>query len=67
MSKPKILIDPQPRTMNLIFDAEAQRKLSNLAELTVFDAGPMPIEMIDLADVDACVRLLVAFARRGVG
>jgi putative aminopeptidase FrvX len=27
----------------------------------------MPIEMIDLADVEACVRLLVAFARRGVG
>lgn len=49
MSKPRILIDPQPRTMNLIFDAEAQRKLSNLAELTVFDAGPMPIEMLEKA------------------
>jgi len=27
----------------------------------------MPVEMIDLADVEACVRLLVAFTRRGVG
>src|ERR1700730_4278253 len=27
MSKPKILIDPQPRTMDLIFDAEDKRRL----------------------------------------
>ena len=47
MSKPKILIDPQPRTVDLIFDAEARRKLSALAELTVFDAGPMPVEMFE--------------------
>ena len=57
MSKPKILIDPQPRTMDLIFDGEAQRKLSALAELTVFDAGPMPAEMLEktLPDTDILI------------
>jgi hypothetical protein len=32
MSKPKLIIDPQPRTMDLIFDAESQRRLSTIAE-----------------------------------
>ena len=49
MSKPKILIDPQPRTVDLIFDAEAQRRLSTIADLTVFDAGPMPVDMLEKA------------------
>ena len=50
MSKPRILIDPQPRTMDLIFDAEARRTLSATAEeLVVFDAGPMPVEMLERA------------------
>src|ERR1700730_13683125 len=49
MSKPKILIDPQPRTMDLIFDPEAQRRLSTIADLTVFDAGPMPVDMLEKA------------------
>ena len=49
MSKPKILIDPQPRTMDLIFESEAQRRLSAIADLTIFDAGPMPVEMLEKA------------------
>jgi phosphoglycerate dehydrogenase-like enzyme len=49
MSNPKILIDPQPRTMDLIFEAQAQRRLSTIADLTVFDTGPMPIEMLERA------------------
>jgi phosphoglycerate dehydrogenase-like enzyme len=49
MSKPAVLIDPQPRTVDLIFDAETQRKLSSIADLTVFDAGPMPAEMLEKA------------------
>jgi phosphoglycerate dehydrogenase-like enzyme len=49
MSNPKILIDPQPRTMDLIFDTEAQRRLSAIADLTVFDAGPMPVDMLERA------------------
>jgi phosphoglycerate dehydrogenase-like enzyme len=49
MSNPKILIDPQPRTMALIFDTEAQLRLSAIADLTVFDAGPMPVDMLERA------------------
>jgi phosphoglycerate dehydrogenase-like enzyme len=53
MSKPKIIIDPQPRTMGLIFSERAQNKLSELADLTVFDSGPMPAEMLEAALSDA--------------
>jgi phosphoglycerate dehydrogenase-like enzyme len=49
MSNPKILIDPQPRTMDLIFDGQARRRLSTIADLTVFDAGPMPTEILEKA------------------
>jgi phosphoglycerate dehydrogenase-like enzyme len=49
MSKPKLLIDPQPRTMDLIFDAESQRRLSTIADLTVFDTGPMPVDVLEKA------------------
>jgi phosphoglycerate dehydrogenase-like enzyme len=49
MNKPRIIIDPQPRTVDLIFDAKAQTQLTNLADLTVFDAGPMPTEMLEEA------------------
>jgi phosphoglycerate dehydrogenase-like enzyme len=49
MSKAKIIIDPHPRTMDLIFDAKAQSKLAELADLTVFDSGPMPAEMLEQA------------------
>ena len=47
MSKPLILIDPQPRTMDMIFEPESRRRLSELAELVVFDTGPMPEEMLE--------------------
>ena len=49
MNKPRIIIDPRPRTVDLIFDAKAQTQRSNLADLTVFDAGPMPAEMLEEA------------------
>ena len=49
MSKPKVIIDPQPRTVDLIFDARAQRRLSELADLTIFEAGPMPAELLEEA------------------
>src|SRR6516225_4390135 len=49
MSKPSILIDPQPRTVDMIFDAEARRRLSTIADLIVFDAGPMPADMLEKA------------------
>ena len=49
MSKTRIIIDPQPRTVDLIFDAKAQARLASLAELTVFDSGPMPAGMLEEA------------------
>ena len=48
-SKAKIIIDPQPRTMTLIFSERAQNKLSELADLIIFDSGPMPAEMLESA------------------
>src|ERR1700722_7477229 len=47
MSKPTILIDPQPRTMHMIFHQDAQRRLAEIADLVVFDSGPMPTEMLE--------------------
>jgi phosphoglycerate dehydrogenase-like enzyme len=57
MSKPTILIDPQPRTMDMIFPVEAQRRLSEIADLVVFDSGPMPAEMLEehLPDADILI------------
>jgi phosphoglycerate dehydrogenase-like enzyme len=49
MSKPNVLIDPRPRTIEMIFDAEAQRRLFDIADLTVFDSGPMPAAMLEEA------------------
>src|ERR1700751_4237371 len=49
MRRPKILIDPQPRTMDLIFDADSRRRLSTIGDLTVFDTGPMPVDMLEAA------------------
>jgi phosphoglycerate dehydrogenase-like enzyme len=49
MSRAKILIDPQPRTMDLIFDADSRRRLSTIGDLTVFDTGPMPVDMLEAA------------------
>ena len=49
MSKLNILIDPQPRTMEMIFNAEARRRLSDIADLTIFDSGPMPAAMLEEA------------------
>jgi phosphoglycerate dehydrogenase-like enzyme len=47
MSNPIVLIDPQPRTMDMIFEPELKRRLSEIGKLVVFDTGPMPAEMLD--------------------
>jgi phosphoglycerate dehydrogenase-like enzyme len=47
MSKPIILIDPQPRTMRMIFEAESLRRLADVAELVTYDGGPMPAELLE--------------------
>ncbi|HEY0790916.1 MAG TPA: hydroxyacid dehydrogenase [Chthoniobacterales bacterium] len=54
MDKLSILVDPQPRTLDMIFDAEGRSRLSALAaQLTVYDSGPMPVEMLERALPDA--------------
>jgi phosphoglycerate dehydrogenase-like enzyme len=47
MIKPKIIIDPQPRTMDLIFDPEAKRRLATIVDFTLFDSGPMPADLLE--------------------
>jgi phosphoglycerate dehydrogenase-like enzyme len=47
MSKPSILIDPQPRTVDMIFDSDAKSRLSKIADLTIFDVGPMPAAILE--------------------
>src|ERR1700758_393323 len=49
MSKLNILIDPQPRTMEMIFDAKARRRLSDIADLTIFARGRMPAALLEEA------------------
>jgi phosphoglycerate dehydrogenase-like enzyme len=53
MSKPSVIIDPQPRTMAMIFDAAAQSRLASIADLTIFDSGPMPAAILEKALPDA--------------
>ncbi|MEQ8968140.1 MAG: hydroxyacid dehydrogenase [Azospirillaceae bacterium] len=45
--RPVILVDPHPRTLGLICDAQTRARLEALGELVVHDDGPMPAAMID--------------------
>ena len=58
--RPLILIDPHPRTMPLIFDAETRRQLEGLGRLVVHDDGPMPADLLDRHLPDA--EILVSHA-----
>jgi phosphoglycerate dehydrogenase-like enzyme len=49
MSKPRILIDPLPRTFDMIFDPATKHRLETIADITLFEAGPMPDELVDKA------------------
>ncbi|MGA8658983.1 MAG: NAD(P)-dependent oxidoreductase [Chthoniobacterales bacterium] len=40
MPKPRIVIDPLPRTMEMIFDADTRRRLEALGNLVVFEPAP---------------------------
>jgi phosphoglycerate dehydrogenase-like enzyme len=53
MPKPRIVIDPEPRTMELIFDAETRRRLEALGDLVVFDSAKRNEDEISDALVDA--------------
>lgn len=47
MSKPLILVDPLPRTLDVICEPDVRARLENLGELVVHEHGPMPDAMID--------------------
>jgi phosphoglycerate dehydrogenase-like enzyme len=47
MAKPLILVDPLPRTLDLICDAATRAKLENLGEVIAYEQGPMPEAMIE--------------------
>ena len=47
MPKPLILIDPLPRTLDMIFDAPTRTKLEALGELVIHETSPMPDEIIE--------------------
>ena len=49
MARPLIAIDPQPRALNEIFDADLWARLESLGELAVHDgSGRMPAERFEL-------------------
>jgi hypothetical protein len=47
MAKPLILVDPLPRTLDLICDAATRRRLETLGRLVVSEDRPMPDDMVD--------------------
>ena len=47
MKKPLILVDPLPRTLDLIFDRDTRGKLESLGRLVISEDKPMPAEMIE--------------------
>ena len=47
MAKPLILVDPLPRTLDLICDAETRRRLEALGRLEVSEDRPMPDDMVE--------------------
>ena len=55
MTKPLILIDPLPRTLDLICEPEVRRKLESLGELVLHEDAPMPDAVIDRYLPDAAI------------
>jgi len=57
MPIPQIIIDPLPRTMEMIFDAETRRRLENLGTLITFEPEPPTEEELDrvLGETDVLI------------
>jgi phosphoglycerate dehydrogenase-like enzyme len=53
--KPRALVDPHPRTLELLFAPEDLRRLRSLVSLTVWEDGRMPAEMVERHLPDASV------------
>jgi phosphoglycerate dehydrogenase-like enzyme len=50
--KPKALVDPHPRTLELLFNPDDLRKLKSMVRMTVWEGSRMPADMLEkhLAD-----------------
>jgi phosphoglycerate dehydrogenase-like enzyme len=53
MPKPRIVIDPLPRTIEMIFDSETWQRLEAAGDLVVFEPGPPPEAELDRALANA--------------
>jgi phosphoglycerate dehydrogenase-like enzyme len=47
MAEHLILVDPLPRTLDLICDDKTRRRLESLGRIVLYESGPMPDEMVD--------------------
>lgn len=47
MTRPLILVDPLPRTLDLICSAPTRARLESLGRLVVHESGPMPDAMVE--------------------
>lgn len=55
VTKPLILVDPLPRTLDLICEPAVRQRLEILGELVIHESAPMPDEMIDQHLPDASI------------
>lgn len=55
MTQPLILVDPLPRTLDLICDSTTRRKFESLGRIIVHELGPMPDEMVERHLPDATI------------
>ncbi len=47
MARPLILVDPLPRTLDLLCEPDTRARLEALGELVIHESSPMPNEMIE--------------------
>lgn len=45
--KPRALVDPHPRTLELLFGSEDLKRLKSLVSMTVWEGSRMPAEMVE--------------------
>lgn len=47
MTQPLILVDPHPRSLDLICDARTRRKFDSLGRIIAYETGPMPDALVE--------------------
>jgi phosphoglycerate dehydrogenase-like enzyme len=55
MARPLILIDPLPRSLDVICESDVRRKLESLGELIIYESAPMPDAMVEQYLPDAAI------------